>query len=210
MATVRDLVDSIQFQLRAGDPVEITIAQLQTFINDAVYDARRSGQLIVLEDDESLTFASNTYEYTVPDGFAYVSELRVENTATSVSTWDEVVPFHFWEIRLDSSVPKIYLHRGFSIPSGKLMKVIGQKRPAIYSSGSTGLAETVDLGFESFLRERAMAFALRFQATASPTLEIDRTRLALADRAMSYSEALLARHPMENRVTPNAVYVPGR
>jgi hypothetical protein len=210
MATVLDLVDSIKGQLRDSDLVEVTITQLQGFINDAAQDAKNSGWLIVLEDDESLTWTANTYAYSVPASFAYVSELRVENTATSPSTWDEVVPDHFWEIRLDSSVPKFFISRGFPIPNAKLMKVIGQERPTIYSSGATGLAETVDLGFESFLRDRALALALGFQATANPTLEIDRTRIALMDRAMGRSEAMLARHPQENRVNPSAVYVPSR
>lgn len=183
---------------------------MQTFLGAAVQDAKNSGWLIVLEDDESLTWTANTYAYAVPASFAYVSELRVENTATSPSTWDEVVPDHFWEIRLDSSVPKFFIHRGFPIPSGKLMKVIGQKRPTLYSAGATGLAETVDPGFESFLRDRALAYALSFQATASPDLEIDRSRIALMDRAMGRSEAMLARHPQENRVNPSAEHVPGR
>jgi hypothetical protein len=210
MAIIQDLVDSIKAQLRDSDLVEVTITQLQSFINDAAQDAKNSGWLIVLEDDESLTFVANTYEYAVPASFAYVTELRVENTATSTSTWDEVIPDHFWEIRLDSSVPTFFFHRGFALPSGRLMKVIGQQRPTIYSSGATGLAETVDSGFESFLRDRALALALGFQATANPTLEIDRTRIALMDRAFGRSEAMLARHPAENRVTPNSEYVPSR
>jgi hypothetical protein len=210
MAIVQDLVDEIYAVLRPSESVEVTISQLQTFLNMAARDAQRSGQLIVLEDDESLTWTSNTYEYNVPASFAYVSELRVENTATGTSTWDEEVPYHFWSIRLDDSVPKFFISRGFPIPAGKLMKVVGQKRPTIYSSGATGLAETVDLGLESFLRDRAMSFALDFQATGNPTLEIDRTRLALGDRAFGRSEAMLARHPAENRVNPNAEYVPSR
>lgn len=210
MATIQDLLDSIKAQLRDSDLVEVTITQIQSFLNDAAQDAKNSGWLIDLEDDESLTWTNNTYEYAVPASFAYVSELRVENTATSPSTWDEVVPSHFWEIRLDSSVPTFFIHRGFPIPDSRLMKVVGQKRPTIYSSGATGLAETVDSGFESFLRDRALALALGFQATANPSLEIDRTRLALMDRAFGRSEAMLARHPQENRVTPNAEHAPGR
>ncbi len=197
--------------LRESDIVEVSIAQLQTFINAAVRDATRSGQLITLEDDESLTFEANTHEYNVPATFAYVSELRVENNTTSPSTWDELIPDHFWDIRLDDSVPKFFFHRGFALPTGsKAMKVIGQKRPTIYSSGQTGLAETVDPDLESFLRERAIAFALRFQAVGNPALEVDRTQFALADRAMGASERLLASHPYENRVNPNSRYVPSR
>lgn len=210
MATVQGLIDSIMAQLRPWDLLETTIEQVQIFINDAVQDAKNSGWLIVLEDDESLTWATGTYEYAVPATFAYVSELRVENEATTPSTWDEIVPFHFWRISLDASVPKFFIHRGFAIPDARLMKVIGQKRPTLYSSGAAGLAETIDPGFESFLRERSMAFALRYQATANPSLAVDQNRVMLADRAMAYSEALLARHPQENRVDPNAEHVPGR
>lgn len=210
MATVQGIVDSIMARLRPWDLLETTIEQVQIFINDAAQDARNVGWYVKLEDDESLTWATNTYEYNVPATFAYVSELRVENEATSPSTWDEIVPFHFWRISLDDSVPKFFIHRGFAIPTARAMKVMGQKRPTIYSSGATGLAETIDLGFESFLRERAISSALSYQATANPSLEVDRTRLALADRARLFSNEFLKSHPQENRVDPNAEHVPGR
>ena len=210
MSIVQDIVESVRSGLRDWDGLETTIAQTQGFINDAVQDAKNSGWLITLEDDESLTFVANTYEYAVPASFAYVKELRVENTGTTPSTWDEIVSKHLWEIRLDGGVPKIFIHNGFPIPVDKKMKVIGQKRPTIYSSGSAGMAETVDEGFESFIRERATAFSLRFQATGNPSLELDRNRIALAGAAMSQSEAMLARHPQENRVDIGAEHVPGR
>ncbi|MCH8065867.1 MAG: hypothetical protein IIC90_08600 [Chloroflexi bacterium] len=210
MAIVQDIVESVRSGLRDWDGLETTIAQTQSFINDAVQDAKNSGWLLTLEDDESITFVANTYQYNVPASFAYVKELRVENTRTTPSTWDEIVPKHFWEIRLDSSVPVFFIHQGFPIPVDKKMKVIGQQRPTIYSSGTVGMAETVDEGFESFLRERATAFSLRFQATGNPSLELDRTRISLAGAAMSQSEIMLSRHPQENRVDIGAEHVPGR
>ena len=72
------------------------------------------------------------------------------------------------------------------------------------------MAETVDEGIESFLRERATGFALRFQATGNPSLEVDRTRLQLAGSAMQQSEIMLARNPQEHRVDVSAEHVPNR
>lgn len=210
MSIVQDIVESIRNGLRDWDGMETTVTQIQGFINDAVQDAKNSGWLITLEDDESVEFAANTYEYSVPANFAYVKELRVENPNTTPVTWDELIPKHFWEIRLDGGSATFFFHRGFPLPSGKKLKVIGQERPTIYSSGATGMAETVDEGIESFLRERATAFSLRFQATGNPSLEVDRTRLQLAAAAMQQSELMLARNPQEHRVDISAEHVPNR
>ena len=83
MTTVLSLIDSIQAGIRGPDEIEVSIAQVQQFINDAAQEARSSGWLLPLEDDESITFASNTYEYNVPASFAYVYMLRIENDTRS-------------------------------------------------------------------------------------------------------------------------------
>lgn len=210
MATVQNLVDSIAGRLRPWDGVEMSIGQLQNFVNDAVYDARNSGWLIILEDDESLTFANDTWEYEIPASFAYIHQLRIEDDSTTPSTWDEPVPRHFWDIRLDGAVPKFFFSKQFPLPVDKALKVIGQKRPTIYSSGATGMAQTVDPGFESFLRERAVFFAMGFMTTGNPQLVGDPKQLQIAGQSFALSEAFLARHPQENRVFPNSIYVPSR
>ncbi len=203
MTTVLDLVDEIQAGIRGPDTMEVTIAQIQTFINSAVREAQSSGWLLPSEDDESLTFASNTYEYNVPSGFAYVTELRIENDTTTPSTWNEILDQHLWDIRIDSSVPKFFIHRGVRLPVPQSLKVVGQKRLTVYSA----LATTIDPGIEAFLRARAMATALGF---ISATGETDPQRLGMWQQHRRDAELLLARHPMEMRVRPSSKHVLGR
>lgn len=203
MSTVLDLVDDIMDGIRGPDVIEITIPKVQSFINQAVSEARSSGWLLPAEDDESLTFLSNTYEYNVPSDFAYVEELRVENDTTSPSTWNERVGSHLWEIRINSSVPVFFIHRAYRLPVGQLMKVIGQKRLTLYSA----LVTTVDPGVEAFLRARASATALGFIHAAG---ELDPQRFSMWQQHRRDAELLLGRHPMEYRVQPSSTYVLGR
>ena len=207
MSTVQTLVDRIFETIRPSEHIEISIGQMQTFINRAAEDARGSGWMIHLEDDESLSFADNTWEYAVPATFAYVHSLRVENDTFDTSTWDEHVPWPFWEIRLNASVPVFYINSLWRIPtSGLAMKVIGQQRPSLY----TAITETVDPGMEAFLAQRATAYALFYMSAGNPTLDIDRSRLELARTSLALSERLLSNHPQEFRQKPNAKLVPGR
>ncbi len=203
MPTVLDVVDSIMDSIRGPDAVEITIPQVQQFINDAVYEARSSGWLLPMEDDESLTFAANTYEYNVPADFAYVYELRVEDDTTTPSTWNEFIDRHLWDIRIDESVPKFFIHRGTRLPVPQSLKVVGQKRLTVYSA----LATTVDPGVEAWLRARATATALGF---IHSTGDLDGQRFTMWQQHRRDAELLLARHPMELRVRPSSVYVLGR
>ncbi len=203
MTTVLSLIDSIQAGIRGPDEIEVSIAQVQTFINDAAQEARSSGWLLPLEDDESLTFASNTYEYNVPSTFAYVYMLRIEDDTTSPSTWNQIIEHHLWDIRIDDSVPKFFFHRAMVLPVPQLLKVVGQKRPTIYSA----LASTIDPGMEAFLLRRATAAALGF---ISATGELDPQRFQMWSQHRRDAELLLARHPMEYRVKPSSKYVLGR
>ncbi len=190
--------------IRGPDAVEITIPQVQQFINDAVYEARSSGWLLPMEDDESLTFAANTYEYNVPSDFAYVSKLRIEDDTTTPSTWNWILEKHLWDIRIDESVPKFFIHRAVPLPIGQSLKVVGQKRLTVYSA----LATTVDPGVEAWLRARATATALGF--IHSTGVDLDGQRFKAWSDHRRDAELLLARHPMELRVRPSSVYVLGR
>ena len=204
MSEVLDIIDSVKGQLREPDDMEVTVAQVQTFINDAVQDARNSGWLLPIEDDESLTFLANTYEYEVPAGFVYIRELRIEDTSTTPVTWSEEVPGHLWEMRVDGGDPMFFFHRGYALPVGRKMKVIGQKNLTAYSA----LDDTIDPGMESFLRTRALYFALGFVSPVSP--ETDQQRLIKVQQAYRDSEFMLARQPMRFRVKPSSRIVPGR
>ena len=205
MVTTADIINRIASQVRPWGDFEMTIAQMTLFVNQALEDAASSGWLIDLEDDESLTFAATTYEYSVPSSFAYIGSLRVENSSTSPATWDEHIPVPFWEIRFDTDA-KFYINRAWPIPVGKKMKVIGQRRPILV----TGIGSTIEVGMEAFVRERAIAYALGFQSTGSAELSVDQSHIALMDRKMAHSERLLSLHPQEFRVTLNSEHVPGR
>ena len=203
MTTVLSLIDSIQVAIRGPDEIEISIGQVQTFINDAAQEARSSGWLLPLEDDESITFAANTYEYNVPASFAYVYMLRVEDDTTTPSTWNEIIEHHLWDIRIDGGVPKYFIHRGVGLPVPQKLKTVGQKRPTIYSA----LADTIDPGMEAFLLRRATAAALGF---VSATGDLDPQRFSMWQQHRRDAELLLGRHPMEYRVRPSSKYVLGR
>ena len=204
MASVLDIIDSVKARMREDDRIEVSFAQLITFINDAAEDLRASGWLIQ-DHDEAGLFVTGTYEYTVPSNIAFIHEIRVESTVTTPSTWDEVVPLHLWRIGEYDS-PMINFHKGFPIPDGKLMRVNGQKRPDLY----TGTGDTVQLGLFPFIRESALASALSFQSAAIPELEQARSRFALAGEARQRAEQFLSRSPQRFRQFPNARYVPGR
>ncbi len=180
---------------------------MQTFINRSAEDARGSGWLVHLEDNEATEFADNTWEYAVPATFAYVNSLRVEDDTFTPSMWDQHIPHAFWEIRINASSPTFYINTRWALPqSGTLMKVIGQQRPSLY----TAITETVDLGMEAFLSQRATAYALFYMSAGNPSLDIDRSRLELARTSLALSERLLSNHPQEFRVKPNSKLVPGR
>lgn len=187
--------------------VQISIPQLLTFINDAALDLRNSGWLIILADDESLEFAVNDYDYNVPASFTFIHEIRVEDTTVSPSTYDEIVERHFWRIAEDvAGTPELIFHTGFPIPTGKKMKVMGQKRPSLY----TAITDTIDAGMESFIRESALASALSYMASARPDVEFERGRFALAQEARLRANRFLALQPMRFRQFPNSEYVPTR
>ena len=207
MATAQTIVDRIFDRMRPADYIEVSIPQVLSFINQAAEVARGSGWVLHMEDDESLTFAENTWEYAVPATFAYVESLRIEDDTTSPSTYDEHIPRSYWEIRINAAVPYFYINqRAFPIPVDKSLKVIGQKRPSLY----TVITATVDPGMEAYLTEMASHFALSFMSAGNPTLELDRSRLALAQKSLGFAEALLSRHPAEFRVRPSSRLVPGR
>lgn len=202
MTTLIQLIDSVKDHLREPDEVACTIEQVKLFINDGVLEARNSGWLLPLEDDESIAFVANTYEYDVPATFAYVYKLLVENNTTTPSTWNEEIGQHLWEIRVDSGVPTFFFNRGFVLPIGRALKVVGQKRPTIF----TAFSDEIPIGMESFLRARALAYSLGY---VTATVQ-DPLRLNMYSQHRRDAELLLARHPREFRVRVSSTYVEGR
>lgn len=204
MATATELGVRIAYRVHDKDQAEIDAAGYLAFLNDAVFDLIAHGWLQPIDEDVSLTIVASTYEYSVPADFAYVAELR-EESDTSPSTYDIVVPDMEWRIgMLATATPKFVLNSFLWHPRvGKKFKVIGQKRPTVYTG-----SDTVRGGEEAFLIERGVAYAGAYLGEG--TSEYAQRRARQSEIALQTSEAMTAFHPMEFRVFPSSRHVPGR
>lgn len=205
MSTGNDIADRVAMRLRDSGNDSLTQAEYFGFVQDAYDDLMASGWLDVCEEDESTLMAADTYEYDVPANFAFVAELR-EQDSTSPTTYGTVVPDFHYRIALDADGdPEFIFERGLWSPhAGYYIKVIGQKRPTKPTVGTTSLTA----GYEPFLRERAISYAGVHLAQGSSSLSKWRERVA--EICWARSETYLGRHPMEFRVRPGSKYVPGR
>lgn len=203
--TVNELLQEIAQHL--GDPrmERLDVDRLIFFLNSAARDAANQGWYILEEEDESITLSANTYDYNVPANFAYIHELWIEDTSQS-GVFTEFVPYHHWALVLDGGVPKIRFDKNLAhLPTGKRVKVVGQRRPTTnYSVGAT----SIDTGMESFLRERSVAYAARFLAGGGP--ELQQWYSQLAAQSFAISQEMLSSHPQQFRLRSNARYVPTR
>lgn len=127
----------------------------------------------------------------------------------------------------------VFDSRIFVFTSGYRIKVVGQKRPNEITADLTA----IEAGMEPFIRERAISYAARTMAQLLPERQAQQqqaaegesppgTRIApivpdaeerrarrlfvLSERAWANSEAFLANHPMEFRVSPSSEHVPTR
>lgn len=183
---------------------ELSTANWIALIASGARDMRSSGWLIRHEDDESLEVVSNTYEFAVPANFAYVEKIVAEETINGTSVYVRELPRAHWEVRLNGGIPTFHFGTVTELEPGRHMKVIGQKRPTIYSAAG----ETIDPGAESFLRERTLYFAFRFLGAGLS--ELARWRQSMSQQCWVTSETMLRRHPQEFRALPSSVEIPGR
>jgi len=128
--------------------------------------------------------------------------------------YDYVIPRAYWDMKLQTggandttaalgSRAQFVFHSGyFSFTPGTPIQIIGQKRPSVYTAGS----DTLDFHVESFLVERASAFAARFLYAQGDHQHLD----AVYRQSMAMSEQFLRLHPQEFRVRPSSTRVPGR
>lgn len=202
MATATELAARIAYRVHDKDQDEVDAAGYLGFLNDAVFDLIAHGWLSPIDEDVSLTMAASTYEYSVPADFAYVRELRMES---GTDIYDYVVPWHQWRIgMIATATPKFILDSFLWAPrAGKAFKVVGQKRPTVYSGG-----DTVRGGEEAFLIERGVSYAASH--LAGGTSEYAQQRARTGEIALQVSEGMLGFHPAEFRVKPNSRHVPGR
>jgi len=193
--------------LRVHDPsqVEITDTQYGLLVNSAIDDLSGAGVVLPLEEDESLTFSTTTFQYNVPAGFAFIQELRLESSASSGKYPTAIHP-SLWTVVLDGAAAKFQFDENeapMSTWNGLKMKIRGQQRvPQL-----TG-ADTVEPGLEAFIRERTVAYAAEFVAGGESELAAQRRRLS--EVAWERSERLLARIPPMYRISPDSKRVPGR
>lgn len=204
MYDVKTLRDECALHLHDVDFAEISEAHWLSFIRSASMDGRNAGWYIDVEDDESLTVAASDYDYTVPQHFAYLDRILIEETINGTSVYVREVPRSHWTVRLNGGVPVIEFSTVTELTVDKKLKLIGQKRPTLYTSAD----QPVDSGMESFLRERALYFAFRY--TGAGLSELARWRQQMSVQSHQSSEAFLMRHPQEFRMHPSAILVPGR
>lgn len=174
-------------------------------INKAARDLRNSGWYIHLEEDESLTEVDSTYTYTIPASFVIISELRRGETFDSTVVYDVPIPRHNWEVGLDGGVAIIRFDSNFfTLQSGVSLKVMGQRRPTIYTADT----DTVDIGCESFLSERATSYCARLLGLGGS--ELARGYAQIAEQALRNSMLALSMQPQAFRMDVDGIHVPGR
>lgn len=150
---VASLKKSIASHLHDPATRAVSDAQLLDFINDAARDAGNAGWLIDL--DRSVIISSqNTDQFTVPANFVYI--LNIYNNSSPGATRLEQF---YWKLVLTGGTPKIYLDTRLTSQTNSIT-IEGYKRPSTYTSDT----DTIDVGIESFLRERALAYAARYMA----------------------------------------------
>lgn len=155
--SVTELREEISHHLQDPAHTLVNYDSLIDFINSAAWDASNEGWVVDVQD-ESLTLAATDFEYDVPAGLAYIHEIWQENTAAD-GTYPNFIPWHQWEIVMDaSSTPAIHFSRQSFTPVVSIdLRVKGQARPTV----EYGESDSVDAGMESFIRERAVAYAAR-------------------------------------------------
>jgi hypothetical protein len=207
VTTVAQLEADIALRLHDVSNNELTggTGQLLTLINQASRWLKNSGILVPLEEDESLTEAANTYSFAVPANFAYISQIIRQNKATNTYDPTNEIDQNVWRIGVDGGVPTLFFDEVRYLPAaGAKLKIIGQKRPTIYTTTS----DTIDEGLENLLLERTLYYAFQFLAAGRSEYAQWRQQEALLAR--QESELALARAPQQFRMRPNSRWVPGR
>lgn len=200
---VSELWADIALRIHDVGNAEVSTSQLTSFINMAARDARNLGWLLDLEEDESLLETATTFSFAVPANFAYIQTLLRENISTG--TFDYEIARGEWRLGLDGSVPTLFLFEPWYIPAvGSNIKIIGQKRPSLYSAGG----DTVDAFLEPYLREKATYYSGMFVAFGES--EYAATRRDAALLAAREANKMSSESPQVFRMRPNSRHVPTR
>jgi len=203
MSTATEVALRVSWRVRDDGQDEVDAAGYLAFLNDAVEDLAAAGWVLPLAEDTATQVAS-TYEYTVPDDFVYVKEIRLEH-ATTAGLYDTLVPYWAWTMAyVSGSTPKVRLNsRYFSPTADKKVLFVGQKRQSALAGGGT-----VPPGILPVIRDRAVSYAAAHLAQGAS--ELGRWRQQLAEFYWKTTENTMLTAPEEYRIAPGSVGVPGR
>lgn len=181
---------------------ELTAAAYLDFVNQAIADLDAKGWRRPRSEDATTILVQDTYDYAVPSNFAWIQHIIVEDTDGKYRA-ENIIPHHAWYAWANSSgVPTIHFYPdAFSqLRSGAHLKFIGQRRFTTVSA-----SDSIVPIAESFIRERAVAYAAQSLSMGSDEQAQQRARIGQA--AWATSEKALQAHPMEFRVLPDSVLV---
>jgi hypothetical protein len=175
--------------------------------------------LIQVDDEIMLVTAISSNTLTVTRGYFSTTAATHSDGASilrplSDIVYDYIVPRAYWRLKLQTggantttaamgSRPQLIFHSGyFSFTASTPLQVIGQRRPtSVYAN-----TDTLDSQMESFIVERATAYAARFLYAQGGAPHLDN----VYRESMATSEQFLRLHPSEFRVKPSSTRVPGR
>lgn len=200
--TIAELRDEIGNHLQ--DPAHFLIQrqQLLEFINSAAWDAA-NGDWLLPKSDESLETAASTFEYAIPSGFEYVHDIWLESSTSN--QFDERILRNQWKIGLVSTTATLIFDSVlFTITVTRNLKLDGHARPTTEYTSDT---DNVDVGLESFIRERAVAYGARNLARHGG--QHAATYAALFQEAYQTSADMLANRPEQYRLHLRSRHVPG-
>lgn len=201
---VSDLVEECATHINDPSYAQISRDKWLIFLKSAARDLDTAGWLIQADDDSTLVVAANTFVYAIPQPFAYIKELRLEDLIGVTSVFTRQVPTGHWTIRMQAGIPVILFYTLASLESGRKIQIVGQHRPTVY----TNSADTIDPGCEAFLRERTLSYGARMAGAG--VSELAKWRQVIAGTSDAKSERMLRLLPQEFRVNPSSIVVPGR
>ena len=180
--TVDELITDIGHHLQDPSHAVVNAIQIVGFINDAAHDAANEGWVLKMDDDESVTITSGTFEYAVPEDFVYIYELRDQSNFTDLN----IIPVSYWKIE-NGVTPVIRFSRDLydSTTGAGTLQIKGHKRPKQDYTDS----DSIDAGMESFLRERALSYAARNVSKGSSGRA--QTYVRMAETTWLRSESLM-------------------
>ena len=204
MAAFDTLKTGVALRCHDSAKTELSDTDYGVLVNQAVDDLAAAGIVLPLAEDESLTLATDDWQYDVPASFAYIKEIRQENAFSGGKYPNSLAP-SLWRLTIDTSTTPViqFDENEFTITNGAKLKIIGQKRVAQLTG-----TDTVPVGVESFIRERAIAYAADILAGGGS--ELSAWRRALSEQCYMRSLDIIRRLPREYRPLPDAKRVPER